>query len=885
MNFFFKALKNNNSVFSANEINNLHNNLSENNLFSNFNKVIPAYHPETFKSKFWADDIAKNGFALPLINNIENYDRNSIFRNSSIDEIINRNENHKINDFNKFHKFIMPLILNVDIYAEIKWPNANTYRKIKIYDKNTKNFININIDQNLDFNNLNSTFSIKNISIKNENFILGNNYKAEQINGILDQGNNLLIKINSVKENTKNIENLYLDTNQNSINLVIDNYNARNLIAINLSKFNSLLNKLFLHESEYFKNKNTTEVLNSNIDDKNNFKNAIIEFIKLLSKENIIADDTDSSYFKILNTNDIENIISNYSDFDKYLKNNNLSKENFYLNTQEGRFSIKVKFNNKLNIKSFSSNKIVKIKTNRNSDFTINSYDYILTFNIRNIKLSIDNDKVNEINYNKNISEIKSNQINDFINNLKNNLNKFDFFQNKHYQISLNNQIEYYINEFQKEYIKINYDNNYSFIDNQLNNNFSLSNIEWNDKPQEWIIEENSLYIPLNKFVRVMYEISEIKFNEEFNDLLNLGWNKIENTSITIDDLINKLNNYDLNFKKILFKYKIKNSELNFNLESIDQISFIKENDKIKVNFTINKPYIWQKEFYLQNFVYSDYVDIASLSETLIEEIEQNKNNLNNYLRKINEFNIEQKIKYFNIDSSRKRLNTLFKQIIFEKENNQNHILIKFILNANVVWKNTEKTYKIKYKENEINISENILIQKPILNYVKLNTIIKKHKIEKIEKLLEFLTNQNKNDVLDLFDINQEEIIDNINTVEISKENKNIKFTFVLNNQNISWENKNFNGIIITKNLSYYKPPLDTSIKNKKEPNDVIKKEIENINQNIENVDNLKDQKTVDGNKNSFKYWIFSIIIFPLFFAIYLLKKFSKKINKNKKRK
>ena len=648
---------------------------------------------------------------------------------------------------------IMPKYLNKGIiFNKNKTNLMNTFRKTK------ENKIQANQKKN------NSNKSHKGSPRTIDYIQIMNKYSH-----LIEQNSEISSKYNEENNNNKyNNSNYYIKTDYN----LDKDKKMRNLLHYNKS-YNKQTNYIVKTNKEnnkdnYFQFCRTDYENNEKEEDKNNYR--------FFTLKNFFRNQTSNNSFIKNKPNENENDKNNYilksSNANIKLKERNFISSNIFNKNNFNKKNYNINIHNtvslrKISKKSNSSNihSLNNLDINRKNNFTENKNNSLIQ---NNISLSSENiNKKNKPNKNKNIFNISSEKIKQFVNLCRNYAkflnNSVNHIESNHKSISYNNndyfdELKYIINQYNKFIFneKINYLFNINIVNSNSNeikvlnknyiSNFNLSEFEpktlnltekfrskikdLNTQKSE-IKDELNIYKKKNKTLALEKEELDlvnkklIKENEELNNRIkNIKSleNKCYHQNITIDKLkcqIETLNidikykeNIITNLQQILEQIKIKSNFLNYNNKTNDSDSIVK--------FNSNK-----NNIQIQNN------EKRSLKELKNEYIIKDINNVSDFLLDVNSESIEKDIILpLNLKvNSIENCNTInLEEFDKKKEDSNSEIII------NVNQESEEKILQLK-KDLDTNNNSNIFNRKSKNNFneIEESEILSKE-MEKIDK-------------------------------------------------------------------------------------------------------------------------------------------------------
>ena len=555
----------------------------------------------------------------------------------------------------------------------------------------------------------NTSFKANNYKLYNKTTIANNNNNNNNFNEI---------KVNNYKQTNKHkaLLNLFADEN---INLK-KNINEKKEKCINKCLNNNLKTEIrfsFSNTNINDSNKNNTNIINANsfitnIQNKHDNKNS---FNKSVSINKI-----DSNFFN--NKINIKNQKKKINNDTKIINLNNKNQTNYL----KSNFS---KFNNSKTVKDYftnnkNSNKLFKseecninlenickgkIKCNSNL-FKTKKHKKSLSnqFGIKNASES--NKKINI-----NSSIIKNSFININSINSNDNSNKNNYIKKKYSSSYVcNKQKDYFNNNNNNEENIININQNQNVHKetkdaNKLNSSNNLNNniYNYNYKSYKPLTDEdkNKLLQEMNKDTQLNLNVYGDIFINIRNEMINLEKSSKNLKNIEIDDNLAKVNYYSSN------NNMLNNTNLNkFNKNILTEIKESKEPEEIDNIILNNKN---------KTNINNNNIDEETLESSKIN-ICYNKNNLKEYSKKDNEFNLYNEFnkKYKNININNKNdnkviydnefikkynINTISLDLQNIKENNNNsnnnkNIQDIFNINGNSI-KKSNKTLVIQYEK------------------------------------------------------------------------------------------------------------------------------------------------------------------------------------------
>ena len=465
------------------------------------------------------NDLNNNPSLFPPKNNINIINTNA---NSNINPNFNDNTHYKnntkfdsqINEVNANNDIINNNIINDNnISKKSRKPNFRkriTIGIIKEEEDIVYNDNNNNINDNNDINNINnySNNNTTNFNGNKDNLNINNinSLNNKNINTDMDNMTNIQIQNNDISNTFQNKSKKIPKMNKKRITMGINSFNDNNIFNEGIFEDNKNQQEISL------KNSNDNNINNYNTISNNNQVNNNIQLNKNYTQ--IILDEPEYVEPKIV----AENKNLNYTNYEKYLKYNDnsypLSEKKININAQH---NIIVQNNNK----SISQT----VKKNPLNDSLLNKLE--IYNNIRRNKLDLDSSPLVELIHDKS----------------KNNVNNDINYDNKKYQLVLNND-----EDIEKE------------IDNQFN--FIKQNLE--EKEKDW----------KEKIIRnaERHQAYESEINQNDNEIKNIErrTNEIKNQ---INDLINNRNKYD----KLSEKAQIINNILidkGINIKDIELVTY-----------------------------------------------------------------------------------------------------------------------------------------------------------------------------------------------------------------------------------------------------------------------------------------------------------------------
>ena len=521
-------------------------------------------------------------------------------------KILNKNKQknifyEKINFFLLFENNIKNQInkiptLQIDILNNIEKYKNNVLNNKKTDEKNNNLLFNI-------YKDLVNFYSLEEINIINNNLnydflknILNKfNFLNKEINKLLKQCKyeiEILKLINKKIENDFNIENFYLEFNNNFEDFNKNkNINKNNLFEITLNNNFNILNikkeiKLNINyfNFEFISNKKINNNLNKNnflIDKKYYFSILCQNKINYLDKIKKLENNLKEKELKIKNysnnKNKIDEKINKYEELIKKYEDEIKNKENEILKLKNEK---KIKFNNSIINNNINTNKI-NINKNLNISYNINTFSIIT--NSKNSLIS----KEKEVNsfkqliiknkkiYEKEIKnyQIRNNELLKLITNLKSEIKDL-----KEDKIKFEKTIKTlrHKNSSNKK-TDINYNNNKIILSNfnskEKNNKTINNNIlfeYYNNIPSSKKEMTKSFSLKnLNK--KIFVKKIENKINKKFLNISNPEIYDNNNTSLML------LNNIKKENKEIIKK-----------LNSLNQRNYLIENSIKKLNISNN---------------------------------------------------------------------------------------------------------------------------------------------------------------------------------------------------------------------------------------------------------------------------------------------------------
>ena len=466
------------------------------------------------------NDLNNNPSLFPPKNNINIINTNA---NSNINPNFNDNTHYKnntkfdsqINEVNVNNDIINNNIINDNnISKKSRKPNFRKRITIGIIKEEEDIVINDNnnnnVNDNNDINNINnySNNNITNFNGNKDNLNINNinNLNNKNINTDMENMTNIQIQNNDISNTFQNKSKKIPKMNKKRITMGINSFNDNNIFNEGIFEDNKNQQEISL------KNSNDNNINNYNTISNNNQVNNNIQLNKNYTQ--IILDEPEYVEPKIV----AENKNLNYTNYEKYLKYNDnsypLSEKKININAQH---NIIVQNNNK----SISQT----VKKNPLNDSLLNKLE--IYNNIRRNKLDLDSSPLVELIHDKS----------------KNNVNNDINYDNKKYQLVLNND-----EDIEKE------------IDNQFN--FIKQNLE--EKEKDW----------KEKIIRnaERHQAYESEINQNDNEIKNIErrTNEVKNQ---INDLINNRNKYD----KLSEKAQIINNILidkGINIKDIELVTY-----------------------------------------------------------------------------------------------------------------------------------------------------------------------------------------------------------------------------------------------------------------------------------------------------------------------
>ena len=499
-------------------------------------------------------------------------------------------ENNIKNQINKIPTLQIDILNNIEKYKNNVLNNKNTDEKnnnllFNIY-KDLVNFYSLE-EINIINNNLNYDF-LKNILNKF-------NFLNKEINKLLKQCKyeiEILKLINKKIENDFNIENFYLEFNNNFEDFNKNkNINKNNLFEITLNNNFNILNikkeiKLNINyfNFEFISNKKINNNLNKNnflIDKKYYFSILCQNKINYLDKIKKLENNLKEKELKIKNysnnKNKIDEKINKYEELIKKYEDEIKNKENEILKLKNEK---KIKFNNSIINNNINNNKI-NINKNLNISYNINTFSIIT--NSKNSLIS----KEKEVNsfkqliiknkkiYEKEIKnyQIRNNELLKLITNLKSEIK--DLKEDKI--------------KFEKTIKTLRHKNssNKKTDINYNNNKIILSNFNSKEKNNK-TINNNILFEYYNNIPSSKKEMTKSFSLKNLNKKIFVK--KIENK---INKKILNISNpeiYDNNNTSLMLLNNIKkeNKEIIKKLNSLNQKNYLIENSIKKLNISNN---------------------------------------------------------------------------------------------------------------------------------------------------------------------------------------------------------------------------------------------------------------------------------------------------------
>ena len=707
---------------------------------------------------------------INIINNILNerinlYFYEGIFRNNNKNELIKILEDINKDIKDKKDKlqtkyFDSKENEDKDIYIKL---GPNDYDYIDTFDeKELNNLLNISI------------------YVNDSNYILFNNKFNIFYNTTLNESNNFSPYFNYIEQGTKGKNELILDLEPISDNIisVLDEKYSENLINSCYNYYQSITNDKIKKILNEFLSKlsNTLDLCKDDINNNfGTFKYSIGEFgymAKII--ENIIDQNITKNYFDLIidmQRNSFNYTISYY--YNNFINLVELTHKNIInklLPLKESNLNNIIEENkNKINNKF--NEIITKINNSKNELLNIQMQGYLLQVPQTNFfkanKILSDN-----VLSSRNILQPKSNEISSFDNRK---LNNGYSISNKLYLENSDNAKIY------KEFYNIIYDNNFTILNEKnfediiLNNmifdkselinklNFEIYNLnlenemkitEYIENYTELFKEHISKYFT-NENKNGIYEKINISFNK-----INFEENKIKEINKNINDILDKIEENILNEKK--------------RIENYNEISY--KYDYTKIEERLNE---YKKE--IINEIETNIKDVISeLKDKITEKIYDNivENDLNNYLSETK--NYAKNIKKYEILSNSYNIGNIIGNSIENLVNNYKGLIKKQI------------SYKYHMKLIDIINIEDI---KKLIN----------NKIDNAYNnyLLPILKEKYKREANNIYDFSSE-IINDINTIKISKLN-NIKNIILSLKDNYQLDINNIPNLSIddiNKNLS-----------------------------------------------------------------------------------
>ena len=521
-------------------------------------------------------------------------------------KILNKNKQknifyEKINFFLLFENNIKNQInkiptLQIDILNNIEKYKNNVLNNKKTDEKNNNLLFNI-------YKDLVNFYSLEEINIINNNLnydflknILNKfNFLNKEINKLLKQCKyeiEILKLINKKIENDFNIENFYLEFNNNFEDFNKNkNINKNNLFEITLNNNFNILNikkeiKLNINyfNFEFISNKKINNNLNKNnflIDKKYYFSILCQNKINYLDKIKKLENNLKEKELKIKNysnnKNKIDEKINKYEELIKKYEDEIKNKENEILKLKNEK---KIKFNNSIINNNINNNKI-NINKNLNISYNINTFSIIT--NSKNSLIS----KEKEVNsfkqliiknkkiYEKEIKnyQIRNNELLKLITNLKSEIK--DLKEDKI--------------KFEKTIKTLRHKNssNKKTDINYNNNKIILSNFNSKEKSNK-TINNNILFEYYNNIPSSKKEMTKSFSLKNLNKKIFVK--KIENK---INKKILNISNpeiYDNNNTSLMLLNNIKkeNKEIIKKLNSLNQRNYLIENSIKKLNISNN---------------------------------------------------------------------------------------------------------------------------------------------------------------------------------------------------------------------------------------------------------------------------------------------------------
>ena len=466
------------------------------------------------------NDLNNNPSLFPPKNNINIINTNA---NSNINPNFNDNTHYKnntkfdsqINEVNANNDIINNNIINDNnISKKSRKPNFRKRITIGIIKEEEDIVINDNnnnnVNDNNDINNINnySNNNTTNFNGNKDNLNINNinSLNNKNINTDMDNMTNIQIQNKDISNTFQNKSKKIPKMNKKRITMGINSFNDNNIFNEGIFEDNKNQQEISL------KNSNDNNINNYNTISNNNQVNNNIQLNKNYTQ--IILDEPEYVEPKIV----AENKNLNYTNYEKYLKYNDnsypLSEKKININAQH---NIIVQNNNK----SISQT----VKKNPLNDSLLNKLE--IYNNIRRNKLDLDSSPLVELIHDKS----------------KNNVNNDINYDNKKYQLVLNND-----EDIEKE------------IDNQFN--FIKQNLE--EKEKDW----------KEKIIRnaERHQAYESEINQNDNEIKNIErrTNEVKNQ---INDLINNRNKYD----KLSEKAQIINNILidkGINIKDIELVTY-----------------------------------------------------------------------------------------------------------------------------------------------------------------------------------------------------------------------------------------------------------------------------------------------------------------------